>query len=71
MNDLKLVFFSISQGTLSWQLHGNQFCGQNLGPILRIGFVCDSLGGGVGQKVQVLRWTQANQLTITKKAARG
>ena len=33
--------------------------------IRRIGFACHSVGldGGVRQEVQVLRWTQANQLT--------
>jgi len=32
-------------------------------PIHRTGFACDSLDGSVRQEVQVLRWTQENQLT--------
>jgi len=40
------------------------FVGQTKTQIIhRTGFACDSLDGGVRQEVQVLRWTQANQLT--------
>jgi len=59
VNERSELSFSIFQGTLPWQ------------PVLlvlsasihRIGFVCHSADGGVRQEVQVLRWTQANQLT--------
>jgi len=53
------VSFSISRGTLLW----NQFLLGLSASIHRIRFACHSADGGVRQEVQVLRWTQANQIT--------
>jgi len=63
MNDLKLVFRS-PKG----RCRGNQFCGLNPGTIHRIRFAWHSLDGGVRQEVQVLRWTETNQLPDSKDA---
>ena len=58
MNDLKSVFQS-----LKGRCHGNQFLLVLLASIHRIRFACHSVDEGVRQEVQVLRWTQADQLT--------
>jgi len=58
VDERSVVIFSIPEG----RCRGNQFCGSNSDPIHRIGFARDSLDGGVRQEVQVLRWTQTNQL---------
>jgi len=57
MNDLKLVFRSLKESA-----SGNEICELSPGQIHGIGFACNSLDGGVRQEVQLLRWTQANQL---------
>ena len=58
VHDLKLAFRSFKV-----RCCGNQFCGWNPSPIHRNGFACDLQDGDVREKVHVLRWTQANQLT--------
>jgi len=58
MNDLKLLF-----RYLTGHCRGYRFCEPNPGPIHKIQFTCYLLDGGVRQEVQMLHWTQANQLT--------
>ena len=70
MNDLRLVFRSPKRCC-----HGNQFVLVLSAYIHIIGFASHSADSGVRQELQILCWTQANQLTDQLKnsyqAARG
>ena len=55
MNDLKFLF-------LKGHYRSNQFVLVLSASMHRIRFACHSIDNGVRQEMQVLRWTQANQL---------